>query len=252
MKKHLLLVVIFIASFIAFALYQLPAAVAVQLVEGQLPKNIRLGTVTGSVWQGKISEVRVDNVQVMNVRWDLSGAALFMGSLQGQLQWGSPRNTTQMSGKSDFSVSLLSQQAELSSTVMRFNVEHLITQLNLPLPVQAKGRIIFNVDNYVTGQPYCQQLAGEVFSPDISVEGFSGWFSIGELAGELQCKSGDVAVVVQPDNLLGLQADVLLADNFKFTVAGNMKPDPSLPKDVHDAVKFLPPPDSQGRYPVNL
>jgi general secretion pathway protein N len=49
-----------------------------------------------------------------------------------------------------------------------------------------------------------------------------------------------------------LQADVHLADNFQFKVAGNVKPDASLPKEVHDAVKFLGRPDAQGRYPVNL
>jgi len=157
-----------------------------------------------------------------------------------------------MSGKSNFKLSLLNKDASLQDAVLRFEVEQLMGQLDLPLPVNATGRVIFNIDEFQSGKPYCQQIKGDVFSPNIRVEGLTGWFSIGELGADLNCKSGDLAAVVQPDNLLGLQADVHLADNFQFKVAGNVKPDASLPKEVHDAVKFLGRPDAQGRYPVNL
>ena len=68
----------------------------------------------------------------------------------------------------------------------------------------------------------------------------------------LSCKSGDIAILVDPDNTLGLEADATLKANFDFKVAGYVKPDASLPKDVHDAVKFLGRPDTQGRYPLNF
>lgn len=252
MKQKIYLVLVFIFSFLAFALYQLPASVAAQVAQSYLPKNLAFGSFAGSIWQGQVSEVRVNKVQVLNIRWQLEPLALVTGNLAGNVKWGNPRANEEMSGKSDFSLSLLNQQANLSDAVLRFDVEQLMGQLDLPLPVNATGRVIFNIDEFQSGQPYCQQIKGDVFSPNIRVEGLTGWFSIGELGADLNCKSGDLAAVVQPDNLLGLQADVHLGDNFQFKVEGNVKPDATLPKEVHDAVKFLGRPDAQGRYPVNL
>lgn len=252
MKQKVYLVLLFIFSFLAFSLSRLPASIAVQAAQGYLPKNVAFGNLTGSIWQGQVSEVRVNKVQIFNVRWQLEPIALLTGNLAGDLTWGNPRASEEMSGKSHFSLSLLDQHASLKDAVLRFEVEQLIGQLNLPLPVNATGRVIFNIDEYQSGKPYCQQIKGDVFSPNIRVEGLTGWFSIGELGADLNCKSGDLAAVVQPDNLLGLQADVNLGKNLQFKVAGNVKPDASLPKEVHDAVKYLGRPDAQGRYPVNL
>lgn len=252
MKQKIYLVLLFIFSFLAFALYQLPASVAAQAVHGYLPKNVAFGSFSGSIWQGQVSEVRVDKVQVLNVHWQLEPMALMTGSLAGNLKWGNPRASEEMSGKSKFSLSLLSNEVSLNNAVLRFDVEQLMGQLNLPLPVNAAGRVIFNIDEFQSGKPYCQKIKGDVFSSNIRVEGLSGWFSIGELGADLNCKSGDLAAVVQPDNLLGLQADVHLAEHYQFKVAGNVKPDASLPKELHDAVKYLGRPDAQGRYPVNL
>ena len=97
-----------------------------------------------------------------------------------------------------------------------------------------------------------QSLQGEIASPNIDVQGLNGWFNIGPLGGNLSCKSGDIAILIDPDNTLGLEADATLKANFDFKVSGYVKPDATLPKDVHDAVKFLGRPDNQGRYPLNF
>ena len=48
-------------------------------------------------------------------------------------------------------------------------------RIDLPLPVTAKGRVILELDEYVSGAPYCQSLQGEIASPDIDVQGLTGW-----------------------------------------------------------------------------
>ena len=212
MKQKLFLVLLFIFSFLIFAVSKLPASVAADFAKSHLPKNILLGSFSGSLWQGEVSEVRVNRIQILNVRWHLKPFSLLTGTLAGDVKWGNPRAADEMSGKSAFNVSLFSKEASLNSAVLRFEVDQLISQLNLPLPVNASGRVIFNIDEYRSGQPYCQQIKGDVFSPNIRVEGLSGWFSIGELGADLRCKSGDLSAVVQPDNLLGIRADVHLSD----------------------------------------
>ncbi|CAH9066503.1 Type II secretion system protein N [Pseudoalteromonas holothuriae] len=252
MKKTVSLILIFIMAFSLFTVFNMPASVALQLVGKQLPPSLQIGAVSGTLWQGQVSEVRVSNVQLNNVRWSIEAPALLLGDMQGNVRFGNARDKSDISGRGDFTVGLFDQSVWLSDASIRFSVEQAMSQVTLPLPVKAKGRVLLDIDNYQSGAPYCEALQGEIRSPGITVEGLTGWFEIGQLGGNLSCKTGDIAVLVDPDNRLGLQADAVLADNFQFRVAGNIKPDASLPKEVHDAVKFLGRPDSEGRYPVNL
>ncbi|GEK09697.1 type II secretion system protein N [Pseudoalteromonas sp. McH1-7] len=252
MKNTLTLLIIFLFAFIVFCTFTMPAAVLLQVFKGQLPNNLQLGAVNGSVWDGQVSGVRFNNIQLNQVKWEIEPAALILGELAGNIKFGNPRDTSEISGKASFSSSLLNRSVSVSNASLRFSVEQAMDQVTLPLPVDAKGRVIVNIKKYQSGAPYCNGLNGEISSPNIDVKGMNGWFSIGDLSGQLDCKSGDIAVVVDPENRLGLQADATLAANFQFRVAGNIKPEASLPKEVHDAVKFLGRPDADGRYPVNL
>ncbi|OHU86874.1 MULTISPECIES: type II secretion system protein N [Pseudoalteromonas] len=252
MKKTVSLILIFIVAFSLFTLYNMPASVALQLANKQIPPSLQIGAVSGTLWQGQVSEVRVSNLQLNNVRWRIDASALLMGDMQGNVRFGNAREKTEISGMGDFTLGLFDHSVSLSDASIRFSVEQAMSQVTLPLPVNAKGRVLLDIDQYQSGMPYCESLVGEIRSPGITVEGITGWFDIGQLAGGLSCKSGDISVLVDPENRLGLQADAVLAENFQFRVAGNIKPDASLPKEVHDAVKFLGRPDADGRYPVNL
>ncbi|AZZ96843.1 type II secretion system protein N [Pseudoalteromonas sp. R3] len=252
MKKIISLVLVFLLAFSVFVAITMPASVALQLSQGALPRALSVGAVSGSVWEGRISEVRYENVQLNDVTWQLNGWGLLTGQLQGKVRFGSPRTLEEISGNSNFSMSLLDKSAKLDNAILRFSVEQAMQQVTLPLPVEAKGRVILSIDEYRSGQPYCEALNGEISSPNIDIKGLTGWFSIGDMSGALTCKSGDIAVTVDPENRLGLRADATLAANMQFRVAGNIKPEASLPKEVHDAVKFLGRPDSEGRYPVSL
>lgn len=252
MKKTAFLIVIFIFSFIVFALLKTPAAVALNLASSHLPKELEIGKVSGSVWQGRIMQLRFDGEQINNLSWDVSAWSLLTGQLSGNLKFGNIRDTSDISGRGDFSYGLLDQSIALTDATLRLSVERAMKRLQLPLPINAKGRVIVDLDEYNSGVPYCDTLTGEIASPNIDVQGLSGWFSIGPLSGQLSCKSGDIAVLVDPDNRLGLEADAVLKANLDFKVAGFIKPDLTLPKEVHDAVKLLFRADRDGRYPLNI
>ena len=197
-------------------------------------------------------QLRFDGEQINNLSWDVSAWSLLTGQLSGNLKFGNIRDTSDISGRGDFSYGLLDQSVALTDATLRLSVERAMKRLQLPLPINAKGRVIVDLDEYNSGVPYCDTLTGEIASPNIDVQGLSGWFSIGPLSGQLSCKSGDVAVLVDPDNRLGLEADAVLKANLDFKVAGFIKPDLTLPKEVHDAVKLLFRADRDGRYPLNL
>lgn len=252
MKKIILLITVFVMCFLVFTLIKTPASVALDLAAPHLPKQLQLGKASGSLWDGRVMQVRFDGEQLNNVRWQLSGWSLFTGKLVGTVRLGDPRDKADISGRADFSYGLFNQSVTVKNTTLRLTVERAMERLKLPLPINAQGRVIVDLDEYSSGQPYCDSLAGEIASPNIDVQGMNGWFSIGPLSGRLSCKSGDIAVLVDPDNRLGLEADATLKANLDFKVAGYIKPEASLPKEVHDAAKFLGRADNEGRYPLNF
>ncbi|CCQ12763.1 General secretion pathway protein N [Pseudoalteromonas luteoviolacea B = ATCC 29581] len=252
MKHSLTLVLIFILSLGFFIFWQLPAAVAVQLASSALPPSVQFGQLSGSLWHGHVTEVRVQQLSLKNLEWDIAATSLITGNLNFKVKLGNARDKSQISGHGDISINLLSTSVTVEEAVLRFSVEQAMGHVTLPLPVEAKGRVMLSLDHFVTGVPYCSTLVGGIRTPNIDVKGLNSWFSIGELEGQLQCKSGGIAVNVLPDNTLGLQADAVLSDNLQFSVNGKMKPDASLPKEVHDAVKFLGRADNEGYYPIKL
>ncbi|WP_404342209.1 type II secretion system protein N [Pseudoalteromonas mariniglutinosa] len=252
MKKIIILATVFVFCFVFFTLIKAPAAVVVQLATPYLPKDLQLGKVSGSMWQGRILQVRYQGEQLNNVRWELSAWSLLTGRLTGAVKFGNVRDTAGISGNSQFVYGLFDQGLLLNNANLRLTVERAMARLQLPLPVSAKGRVVVEIAQYKSGLPYCQALKGEIASPNIDVKGLNGWFNIGPLSGKLHCKSGDIAVIIDPENRLGLEADAELKANLDFKVAGYIKPDASLPREVHDAAKFLGRPDSEGRYPLNF
>ncbi|ALS31637.1 general secretion pathway protein N [Pseudoalteromonas translucida KMM 520] len=252
MKKIITLSIVFLLSFIVFCIIKLPAAVAIDLAKPYFPKQLEVGQSVGTIWQGQMMQVRYQGEQLNNVRWDVAGWALFTGKLNANVKFGDPRERSDISGYADVSFGLFNKQVKVTNGLVRSTVERAMQRIQLPLPVTAKGRVILELAEYTSGAPYCESLQGEIASPNIDVQGLNGWFNIGPLGGNLSCKSGDIAILIDPDNTLGLEADAILKANFDFKVSGYVKPDATLPKDVHDAVKFLGRPDNQGRYPLNF
>ncbi|WMN58768.1 type II secretion system protein N [Pseudoalteromonas xiamenensis] len=252
MKNTLTLTLIFLVSFVLFVFWQLPATIAIQLSAPLLPPTIQFGQLSGSVWEGHVTEIRVQQMTLKNVYWDITPAALFTGRLQLNVKVGNARDKDEISGHGDIALNVFNQHVTLDDAVLRFSVEQAMGHVTLPLPVEAKGRVLLNVSHFSMGTPYCEALVGDIRTPNIDVKGLNNWFSIGELEGGLDCKSGNIAITVSPDNKLGLQADALLSQNLQFNVNGKIKPDASLPKEVHDAVKFLGRADSDGYYPIKL
>ena len=104
MKKIAILIVIFFFGFIFFALLKTPAAVALNLANPYLPKDLQIGKASGSIWQGRIMQLRYQDEQINNLNWDISGWALFTGQLTGSVKFGDPRQTSELSGRGDFSM----------------------------------------------------------------------------------------------------------------------------------------------------
>ncbi|WP_462157058.1 type II secretion system protein N [Pseudoalteromonas sp. GB56] len=251
-KKLATLIVVFLIFFVVFAVALLPASVALHLGQSYLPKGLKLGPATGSIWQGQINGVQYQGQYLSKVKWNVHPSALFGMQLDADVVVGNKRNSGEVSANGLVKYGLADGSLQLENVRARVALESVMSQVRLPVPTEAKGLVFVELDNYQLGQPHCNELAGVISSADISVKGRNGWFSIGELEGELSCVNGAASVKVSKENLLGLQVDAGFNERGQVTVNGFIKPDASLPKDVHDAVQFIGNQSADGRYRINF
>ncbi len=253
MKLKIVYTITFIVALLIAALLTLPASQALRWASPYLPPQVQIGAITGTVWQGQISQLAYQNQIFTDVRWQVSLTGLLTAKLAGDVRFGNMRDRASTSGRAEFSFAPLSQALSIEKARVRMPVADLIVTANVPLPVNAKGRVLLDVPSYQLGQPYCQALDADLTVQALEVQGLSGnWIALGEFEGVGSCKSGDLALKVAPNNQLGLEADVILKAGMQSQVAGFVKPDASLPKEIHDAVAFLGKPNSEGRYPINF
>lgn len=255
-KKTIGLTLVFLITFFIFVLHLMPANVAVSFAKPYLPKQLSLGAVSGSIWQGSVSQVQFQDrnqTLVLNkLSWTLSATSLLTANLVADIKFGNIRQKEEYSGKGNIKFGLLSNEFTVTNANLRAPITQLMAQANLPLPINAKGRVTVKVKEYQLGQPYCKALNADISTQQLQIQGLSGWFAIDEIAAKGKCKSGNITFAVNKENDLGLQLDIVLAAKNKLTVDGFIKPKANMPKDVHDAVKFLGRPDPQGRYKVSL
>lgn len=239
-----------IGLYIVFLLLLSPAAWWLKLVE--LPAQIRVGPVSGTLWQGQIQAVSLNGYVVPQVKWQFRPWALFTGKLALALDIGQIRQTSLPYAKAEIAYGF--SGLELSSSQLRLPVEPLIPLLKLRLPfeVAASGNLLLNIQQFSAGKPWCQQLTGKASWLDAKFRAPSGWIDLNALDAKLSCEQGQLHMVTDAANPLALNVTAVIGEQGSYQLNGTMKPDASLPKEVHQAMQFVSRPDEQGRFTLKL
>lgn len=242
------LIIIGVISYLLFTVLLTPASWWLKLVP--LPAQLQFGGVSGTLWHGNIAGVQYQNLQLTDVQWQLNGWQLFTGKLQFALQSGSVKNPQQPYFKGNASYGF--NGAALTDGLIKLPVTQLIPMLPLPLPVQASGELVLDIPSFQQGQPRCDVLKGNASWQDARLQTPTGtWLELQNLFGELACDNGTIVLTTDGANLLGLDIKAVLNAE-QLLVNGTLKPDASMPKEVHQAMQFLGKPDAQGRFPIRF
>lgn len=82
-----LLFVLYVGSLI----WHLPASFVWNRIQGQLPAQVTLQGLTGTLWSGHVSRMQVEGVDQGGLRWEWQAAGLLRGKISLDLSW-QPRN----------------------------------------------------------------------------------------------------------------------------------------------------------------
>lgn len=246
--KYWKLTLVALVAYLFFLLYLLPAAWLVHWLG--LPAGMQLGQVQGTIWQGSATVAQYQNLQLQQLRWQLNGWSLLRLAPQIKITAGSvgEREQPYATASIAYSFSGLNMQQAL----LRLPVSQLLPLLELPLPVAASGELMVEVQDFQQGKPWCSSLAGNASWLDARLQPPTGtWLDLNSIVADLRCEQGSPVLVTDGNNSLGLAVTAAVENN-RLTVNGTLKPEASLPQEVHQAMQFVGRPDAQGRYTIRF
>ena len=245
---------LFIALFIVFGVLLTPISFIAKYID--TPKNVAYQSLSGTLWSGRANVIQVDKWHFSSLTWDMNIASLFTGKLSFDLKFGQARESNQLSGKGNISLGFNT----LSLSELTFRAPANAIRSELPIPTsELKGRVILDIDDFHmtsaidpnTPMQMCDILQGELLWTKAEVV-FGQAMELGTIASQLSCNEGDIVALFDGLNRLGLEGSARIESPDSFTFQGFVKPDPSLPRDIHNGIKMFSQLDAQGRYPIKL
>ncbi|RDV24871.1 type II secretion system protein N [Alteromonas aestuariivivens] len=234
-----------VAALIFFLLKYLPASQVLGRVD--LPRNMAISGVSGTIWNGQAELVSVSGLSVTPLNWEIHPLALLVGRVSADIRGGNLRESGQVAFQGPLSISLFDLQSVKAEDFLLFlPVDRVLAKVRLPLPVNAGGRIRLKLDALEFG-PECEQLIGSGDWLNATVAGTQGPIDFGSYNAQLTCSEGKIALQVKEPNKLGLTLNATVsADLADISAQGQFKLDPSLPREVHDAAMLFSRPEADG------
>ena len=236
-----------LAIYLIFLVVKLPAVHVLAYVN--LPKEIKLYGVSGTIWQGQAQQLSYSGLPIENINWSLSALPLLWGEASADVKGGNLRQSSQIALNGKIRASQKALQASNFNLYIPANLA--TAKLSLPIPVKAQGRFHIKLSeldyDYVNG---CNQVEGEGKWINAKVAGINKMIDLGNFNTQLGCDKQQVLVKMTQPNSLGIEAQATVTANMQFAVKGRFKPSDNLPKEVHQAAQFMGQKDNNGYYPI--
>ena len=250
MKNKLAMVIIFLITYIGFLIATLPTSFVLnQLDLGKnISKQVTLTGVNGTVWHTKIAQVIINGSPVEKVEARLNFWSLFTLTPELAVTFGDEFNP---GPEGKFNLSLTSNTATLSNLTLQLTANEIAQQLPLPLPMTAQGNVeltLFSAEIDLTKNNQCMTATGNAAWTKAGINALERNVPLGKLTAEINCEQGVLAVVISPQNNLGLTFTALVQQSGKVSGNGYLKPGTKFPSALNDALPFLGNKDNQGRY----
>lgn len=251
MKKWFAVIAIFVSSYLTFLVITMPLALVINTI--QLPKNINIGSVSGSIWQGEITQASINNYQINTIKTQLNFWSLLSLSPKLTVNFG---DALLAGAEGKFILTATTDKLLLNNVELLVSAndiaEQLVAAKLLPMSVIAQGNIellltTLSVD--ISGKLQCEQAQGQVNWLGSSVIALENTVKLGKFNADLSCQQGDLLAKIPANNNLGLNftARISLA-NQKVSGQGYLTPGAKFPAQLTSSLRFIGRPDNQGRY----
>ncbi|MEI6893519.1 MAG: type II secretion system protein N [Colwellia sp.] len=251
MKKWSAFTAIFFTGYLAFLVATMPLALLINNIE--LPKNLNMGSVSGSVWQGEISQISANNYTIEKITTELSFWSLLLFSPTIDVSFG---EAMLAGAEGKFTLTLSAEQLLLKDVELFVSANDIAKQLTLPIPVTAQGNVeltLAELNLNTSEKMACEYGQGQISWLQSGVTALDNHIKSGTIKADIDCDKGDLRANISAKNDLGLSfiARLSIAKQ-KASGQGYLKPGANFPTELESALPFLGRPDNQGRYPLKF
>lgn len=249
MKKKFAIAVVFLMAYLGFLVATLPAAVLLNQIA--LPNNIVLSGVSNSIWQAKIEQVSVDKLVINNIQTKLSFWSLFSLTPTLSVTFG---DALLAGPEGELDISLSQEKITLADLHLFIKANEIAQQFTLPVPVTAKGDVNITLSHAAINinDNKCIAAEGLVEWSKAGANALNENISLGSFNAEVACEEGTLALLLSPNNNLGLTLNAYVRQGGRISGNGWLKPDAKFPSVLNNALPFLGRKDSQGRYRLSF
>ncbi|MDP2561941.1 type II secretion system protein N [Psychrobium sp. 1_MG-2023] len=246
MKKIVGYIIASAVVYFVFLISIMPATAVLPWVK--LPPQIKLGAVSGSIWQGQVSSLSYQGLTVAPIHWKLAPLSLVSASAQLDIKLGSRQSEIQGAGQ----LTVKHNEILIDGLTLQAPIEQLTRVVALPMGLSASGRANLDVSAYHYTGLWCQELNGQLNVNELVVSSGFGQVDVTRAQAKLGCDQGNlVAKLVPNTNSLGIKLDATLDKSQRLTTTGFIKPPANAPKDFVNLLKFMGQPNPNGQYLIN-
>lgn len=250
MKNKLILGALVLFAYLGFLMATLPSAWV--LSQGSIAKNIALSGISGSIWHTKINQVSINGIRLNDVEANLSALSLVTLTPKLSVTFG---DALSPGPEGALQLALSSDNAQIHDANVLVKANAIAQQLTLPLPMTAQGDVtiaIARMDVSLGNQPHCTSATGTIDWSKAGVVALEQNIPLGNLKADVGCENNALAIILNPDNNLGLTFNAYLRSQGNISGNGYLQPGAKFPRALNDALPFLGNKDSQGRYRLSF
>ena len=250
MKKKFAIVVVFVMTYFGFLIATLPATLLFNQVS--LPKNISVSGVSGSIWQTNIAQIIIDEVVINQLSMELSFWSLFTLSPSLPVTFG---DSFLAGPEGELDITLSQEKIEVDNLRLFIKANEITQQLTLPLPISAQGDVELTLHHAaidIEDNNKCITANGLVTWSKAGVIALDENIKLGDFDAEISCQDGALALLLSPENDLGITLNAYVRQSGRISGSGFLKPGAKFPAELSSALPFLGRKDNKGRYRLSF
>ncbi|MEI6898028.1 MAG: type II secretion system protein N [Psychromonas sp.] len=239
-------------AFIALYLLSLVITAPASLIMGFIPENlgIKIGSVSGTVWKGKLSQVEYQQQpKLQTLSWKFNWLALLKLNLKIDIKFDNGRRVLNGVGSVNYGFSGL----RLTGVNIDMQATELIPYLNLPIAVTPSGKLTLTIENGAQGKPYCEALDGYLVWHDAQVETPMASIDLASPSVDLSCLDGElVASLTQDSEQLATHVNIVLSEGGMYQLKGDIIGTDKLDPTILQALSWIGPKKESGETILNF
>ena len=247
MMKTLKIILAAVLLYLIFMVVLFPARFATATLAqlNAIPPAVKLGNVSGSIWDGKLASVSYQGVVLDSINWQLSPLSILTGTALIDFKAGQRRSDIRAHGQIAFN----SQGVSADDLSVKAPLSVVLQHYPLPYGLTSTGNIDLSIAHFQQDKPWCESLDGKFNANELIIKSAFGQLAVDKVSAKLSCPNGVLTAALQPStNSLGINGTAQLTKTRQYMLDAKVKPPVNAPQDYINVLKFSGSPNSQGQY----